>query len=323
MDIAGKDHGLVGVNRPTTQGGRLTEPHAHRSAVVDQDFVDGSAGANHRPLVHCTPENRVKVRVHAAAGGTDPAQVGQRQQVHRQDRRDRHAFPVTGGPRSPSREGHRGLELLGLQVLVHDVEHRSLAQLGRPNLGLVLLVHLHVRRVLIGDFDVGRMWRTPKRRAHELLGVVGLAHHPGQRGPTQLVLGGDRPPPVRTGHAYGVHHQRIDRVPIHAEAVLVQLELLETRSGRRVHQRGVRIVANARQRFHTLAGTAGFGALLQNADAQSAFGEVRRGGHPVGTTPHDDNVEPLISRHVSAPFSEIPQNFQRSSETPTGRIPDL
>jgi hypothetical protein len=118
-----------------------------------------------------------------------------------QDRRNRHTLPVARRTRGPSRAGHGRLEVLSLKVLVHDFEHGHLAQLWGPDVGLVLLVHLHIGSVLVGHIDFRRMGWTPESGAHQLLRKSWLSEQTAELGPADLVDVRDHAPAVRTRQA--------------------------------------------------------------------------------------------------------------------------
>ena len=231
-----------------------------------------------------------------SAGKAVSSGVGEREKLDTEYGRNGHALPVTRRPGSPSREGHARLELLSLQVLIHEIEHGHLAQLVGPDLRLVFLVHLHIGSVLVRHLDFGRMRRAPESGAHQLPGKRRLTKQA-----AQLVILRDASPSIGARQCCVGRIRAIVRIPFHAEAVLVQLQLLESRRRRRIQQHGMRIDAHTRYRLLGLTCPPALRPLLQHANAKPAFGQVRRGRHPIGPTTYDDNVEPFVLAHGSSP----------------------
>ncbi len=197
--INGRYDSLVRPNLPSTGCGGLAQSHAHRAAVLDQYLVNRTDRAHDGTVGHSATMNGMEVAMETAPGDTQLAGVGQNEQLDAEERRHSHSVPMTGSPRGPGREGHRHLERLTLEVLVHEIEHGPLTQLMRQDIRLVLLVDLHVGSVLVGYFDLRRMRRAPEGGPHQLLGERRLAHQAGHFAESHHVLLGYGRDPLGRG----------------------------------------------------------------------------------------------------------------------------
>ncbi len=299
---AGADHRLVRPDLLLVGGGGLPQAHPGRPPVFDDDLLHRAAGAHHHAVGDRAADDRVEVAVHAAPRNADPAVDGQRDVAA--EGRDGHALPVPGGSGVPGHHGVLDLGGLGLAVLVHQVEQRHLEQLFGPDVRLVLLVHLHVGDVLGRHLDLGGMRRAPEDGAQEVLDEGRLSQHAGELGPAHHVLVGERRHPLggQDPRVFLIREVLRHGAPVHAEAVLVQLELLEAGGRARVHVHGVGGDADAGDGLGVLTRASGLGPLLQHADAGSALPQICRQRDPVGSAAHDHEVIPFILAHRFLPF---------------------
>ena len=149
----------------TPPGCVVPEAHADRAAVVDDDLLDGAAGADDRPVRDRAPDERVVVAVHVAArrdGLCDGRRQHGRYTLYRGDRHTRKVRERAGDVGDVSLVD---LEGFALDELVHVVEHGPLEHLLGPHLGHAVPEHLHVRDRVFIEFDVARVRRGPEGRA--------------------------------------------------------------------------------------------------------------------------------------------------------------
>ena len=285
-------------------GGRLSQSHSDRHAVVDNDLIHRAAGAYDGPVSYGAAQNAVEVVMHTAARG--PHASADEQGYGAGPRRDGHTLPVAGSARVPGDGCLLHLPRFSLKVFVHHVEQVPVQQFLSPDVGLVLLVDLHVGDVLGGDLHLRWMWRGPEDGAKQLFGKRGLGQQTSHLAKPHHVLftyrrhprcGGDSAVPVR--------HEVAHLVLANSPAIFPQLQLLKAGRWCSVEHDGMRVDLDAGYRLRVLAGAAGLWSLFQNADALPGLGQVGGQGHTIRPATHDNKIVSLVSRHTSLLSSEF------------------
>ena len=209
----------------------IPQPHSHRPSIINYNFFHGAHGPDDRTMGNRASMDGVEITMQPTPRHTLFSEIRGNEKLNCQKGRYSHAFPVTGGTGAIGCKCHNDLKRLAAEMLVHHIEHGPLAQFRRPYIRLMFFIDLHIGDILIGDLDLRRVRRAPESGPHQFFGEwFGITEQSAQLAKSHQV-----PLVIRRnslGSRVAAYHEVFPayRIPVHAEAVLPQLKLIESRS---------------------------------------------------------------------------------------------